>query len=74
MLRSRRNSLTGAYAIQKDDEIYEKGQEVYFHGPRGSDLNPYKIHKCLGDGQYKLERNGKVEPNIYKQANLQTHP
>ena len=54
--------------------MYKKGQEVYFHGPRGSDLNPYKIHQCLGEGQYKLERDGIVEKNVFKQANLKTQP
>ncbi|KAL2044625.1 hypothetical protein ABVK25_012308 [Lepraria finkii] len=55
-------------------ELYQIGQEVYVHGRRGSDLNPYKIYRILGSGQYKLTRNGVVENKVYLQANLKTHP
>ncbi|KAL2037596.1 hypothetical protein N7G274_009709 [Stereocaulon virgatum] len=61
--------------LQNDDvEMYHRGQQVYLHTARGSDINPYKIHQCLGNGQYKLERNGRVEKRPYDAANLSTCP
>lgn len=55
-------------------ELYYEGQQVYVHGRRGSDLNPYTVYMVLGNGQYKLKRDNRVENRIYMQAQLKTYP
>ena len=59
--------------IQDYDEPYRVGQEVYVKGPRGTDINPYKIHEVLGNGQYKLSRNNEVVRRVYAENSLQIH-
>ena len=54
--------------------MYPKGTLVYLVGPRGTEFEPYTIHECLGNGQYKIERDGKVARKPVDQKNLQTHP
>ena len=54
--------------------MYHVGQQVYLVGPRGTDINPYTIHQCLGNGQYKIERDNKVVKKPVEQKNLQTNP
>jgi len=44
--------------FQQYPEIYKPGDRVYLKGVRGVDPNPYKIYKCVGDGQYELSRYG----------------
>lgn len=51
-------------------ELYAKGQFAYLRGPRGVDPEPYKIYQVLGDGQYKLSRNGKSDGEIYREEDL----
>ena len=58
--------------VQNRDDLYRVGQEVYVHGRRGTDPNPYKIHEVLGNGQYKLSRDGRVEHRVYAEENLQS--
>ena len=60
--------------IKQDIELYHIGQQVYLVGPRGTDINPYTIYQCLGNGQYKIERDGKVVKKPVEQKNLQTNP
>lgn len=56
-------------------ELYQKDQfPIYHKGPRGVDPKPYKILEVLGDGQYKLERDGKSDRKVYNQEKLQTEP
>ena len=57
-----------------DDETHQVGQNIYVKKARGIDPNPYKIHEVLGNGQYKLSRNGEVERRVYGQENLCTSP
>lgn len=57
--------------------LYKVDQDVYLRGTRGVDPSPYKIHKVLGEGQYELSRDGKVEkdgssPKIFYEEKLQT--
>ena len=54
--------------------MYHKDDVVYLVGPRGTDINSYTIHQCLGNGQYQIERDGKVMRKAVDQKNLQTHP
>ncbi len=58
--------------FQQYPEIYKPGDRVYLKGVRGVDPNPYKIYKCVGDGQYELSRYGRVENGYFLQENLQT--
>ena len=51
--------------------MYHKDDVVYLVGPRGTDINPYTIHQCLGNGQYQIERDGKVVRKPVEQKNLQ---
>ena len=53
-----------------DDETHQVGQEIYVEGARGIDPNPYKIHEVLGNGQYRLSRDGKVVRRVFAQENL----
>ncbi|SLM41422.1 hypothetical protein LPUS_12415 [Lasallia pustulata] len=55
-------------------EPYAVGQQVYLKGARGVDPNPYTIHEVLGNGQYKLSRNGKYSHKVYQQADLRGEP
>ena len=65
-------TLTAVFqTVQSRDGLYRVGQEVYVIGPRGTDTTPYKIHGLLGNGQYKLSRDGRVEHRVYAEENLQ---
>ena len=55
-------------------EIYANGEYAYLQGPRGVDPEPYKIYKVLGDGQYKLSRNGKSDGRVYRAEDLLEDP
>lgn len=55
-------------------ELYKLKQKVYVKGVRGVDPKPYKIYVILGDGQYKLSRDGKSDGKVYKEEHLQTVP
>lgn len=54
------------------DPLYIVGQVVYHKGFRGVDPRPYKISKVLGDGRYKLSRDGKSDDKVYLEEDLQT--
>lgn len=55
-------------------ELYKLKQKVYVKGDRGVDPKAYKIYKILGDGQYKLSRDGKSDGKVYREEDLQTVP
>ncbi|CAD6575585.1 MAG: hypothetical protein ASARMPREDX12_007385 [Alectoria sarmentosa] len=55
-------------------ELYKEKDIVYVRGARGTDPKPFKIYKVLGDGQYKLSRDGKSDGKVYKQEDLQRVP
>lgn len=65
---------TCAYARNQYPEPNPVGKEMYLKGTRGIDPKPYKIHEVLGDGQYKLLRDGKCDGKIYLQENLRSEP
>ena len=55
---------------------FNVNQEVYLHGPRGSDLNPYRVTEVLAGGQYKISRivGGQVQGRTASQGQLKTTP
>ncbi|CAF9917795.1 MAG: hypothetical protein ALECFALPRED_000369 [Alectoria fallacina] len=55
-------------------ELYKEKDKVYVKEARGTDPKPFKIYKVLGDGQYKLSRDGKSDGKVYRQEDLQTVP
>ena len=66
-------TLTAVFrTVQNGDDSYRVGQEVYVHGPRGTDPSPYTIYEALGNGQYKLSRNNEVVQRVYAEENLRT--
>ena len=58
----------------QSESLYKEGQKVYHKGVRGVDPKPYKIYEVLGDGQYKLSRDGRSNSKVYKEEDLQTVP
>ena len=60
----------------QEGEPYPEGREVYHTGRlnTGADPNPFTVHKCLGKGRYKLERNGEVMTKIYYAEELHAAP
>lgn len=63
------------FFFTQSPELYTKGQfPIYNKGPRGVDPRPYTISKVLGNGQYKLERDGRCDGKVYLQGKLQTEP
>ncbi|KAL9066068.1 MAG: hypothetical protein Q9161_007793 [Pseudevernia consocians] len=59
---------------KKSIELYKDKAKVYLVGARGVDPKPYKIYKVLGDGQYKLSRDGKSDGKVYRQEDLRSEP
>ncbi len=55
-------------------EPYKVGEAVYVKLARAVDPNPYDIHTLLGNGQYYLSRDGKMDRKVYRQENLQKEP
>ena len=58
----------------QSDSLYKEKEQVYLRGIRGADPKPYKIYKVLGDGQYKLSRDGRSSNKVYREEDLQTVP
>ena len=54
--------------------LYKDGDKVHVKGARGVDPKPYKIYKVLGDGQYKLSRDGRSSSKVYREEDLLTVP
>lgn len=66
-------NLTAMFrTVQRHDDLYRVGQEVYVNRPRGAVTTPYKIHEVLGNGQYKLSRNNEVVQRVYAEESLRT--
>ena len=55
-------------------ELYKGGQQVYVRGPRGVGSKPVRIQQLLGDGQYRLSRDGLCDGKVYRKEALQTEP
>ncbi|KAL8711528.1 MAG: hypothetical protein Q9225_007102 [Loekoesia sp. 1 TL-2023] len=63
-----------AVATANFEDQFEKDQDVYITGRRGSP-GPYKVDEVLGCGTYKLrEQNGEKINGIFDEGNLSRLP
>ncbi|KAL8692459.1 MAG: hypothetical protein Q9218_002527 [Villophora microphyllina] len=56
------------------DNQFQKGDEVYYNGARGS-IGPLKVDQVLGNGKYKLlKKDGDKDKKVYDEGDLSRMP